>query len=142
MKYVLNVVPMHLFACMNLPKTIIPKLNSIMASFVWSNKLNTRRRHWVAWGKITLPKKERGLGLRKFEEVQSAFRMKQVWSILSGSSLWASMFKSKFLKRKSLLQCLGKSHAASFELLRPYFEKVVAFSRVLVGNGINVDFFL
>ena len=55
---------------------------------------------------MTRPKQEGGLGLRKFEEVQMAFRLKQVWNVLKGESLWAKVFASKFLKGKHILRCL------------------------------------
>ena len=49
------------------------------------------------------------LGLRMFDEVQSAFRMKQVWFLLKGSSLWAKVFSTKFLKGRSLIRCMRKT---------------------------------
>ena len=84
---VLNSIPIHLMASLNLPKGIISKVNSTMAAFFWSGKAGVRRKHWVSWKCITMPKDEGGLGLRKFEDVQSAFCMKQVWNLLLGNSL-------------------------------------------------------
>ena len=73
---VLNVVPIHLLSCLNLPKGILERLNSLMASFIWSGKGGVRKRHWISWSDLTKPKQEGGLGIRKLEDVQAAFRLK------------------------------------------------------------------
>ena len=75
---VLSSIPIHLLSVLNLPRGIIAKLNSAMANFFWSGKLNVNKRHWCSWRDITMPKKEGGLGIRKFEDIQQSFRMKQV----------------------------------------------------------------
>ena len=73
---VLNSIPIHMLACMNIPKGIMSKLNSLIADFVWSSKLDSRKRHWVSFDNISKPKFEGGLGIRSFGELQSAFRIK------------------------------------------------------------------
>ena len=136
----LCVVPIHLLACLNLPVGVIRKLNSFIASFIWSSKMGVKKRHWVSWRNITLPKEEGGLGLRKFEDIQGAFRLKQAWNVMKGDSLWAQVFSAKFLRGRHMLRCQGRSHFKYFEMLRPFFEKVVLNSKMLVGRGDSVDF--
>ena len=137
---VLNSMPIHLLTSLNLPKGIISRMNSIMASFLWSGKANTRKRHWCSWKKITMPKEEGGLGFRKFEEVQQAFRMKQVWGLLNGRSLWAKFFVDKYCNKGHLLRSPRLSYSKAYRMLYPWFEEVVNNSLKLVGRGDEVDF--
>ncbi|CAK9184327.1 unnamed protein product [Ilex paraguariensis] len=42
---VLSAIPTHMLACLNIPKGILRKLNSYIADFIWSSKLDIKRRH-------------------------------------------------------------------------------------------------
>ena len=123
-----------------MPKGVIGKLNSIIAGFIWSSRLDVRKRHWVAWSKVTLPKHEGGLGVRKFEELQVAFSVKQDWGLLKGTSLWSQVFSTKFLKGNHLLRSVIGGKSKCFKALVPFFEHVVMQSKMLVGRGDQADF--
>lgn len=137
---VLNSMPIHLLTSLSLPKGIISRMNSIMASFLWSGKANTRKRHWCSSKNITMPKEEGGLGFRKFEEVQQAFRMKQVFGLLNGKSLWAKFSMDKYCNKGHLLRSPRHSYSNVYRMLYPWFEEVVNNSLKLVGRGDEVDF--
>lgn len=53
-KHVLNAIPTHVLACTTTPKTVLSKLNSIMAKFLWCDKDFDKRRFWVSWDLIAL----------------------------------------------------------------------------------------
>ena len=107
----------------------------MIAGFIWSSKVDERRRHWVALNQLSKPKAEGGLGIRRFEYIQAAFRVKQAWNILNGSSLWVKVFRNKFLRGKHLLSCGDLEGVRSFKFLKPWFEFVVSNSLVIIGNG-------
>ncbi|KAK9268862.1 hypothetical protein L1049_000627 [Liquidambar formosana] len=132
-KHVLNAIPTHVLACTTIPKTVLNKLNSIMAKFLWCDKDFDKRRHWVSWDLISLPFEEGGLGVRDFNDISAAFRVKQVWQWLQKDSLWADFVDSKYVTGTLNSSQLWKS-------LLPWVSFTIHHSKYLVGNGEKVDF--
>ena len=137
---VLTSIPVHLLSSLNLPKGILARLKSIMASFLWSAKSGVKKRHWCSWNEISKPKEEGGLGIRKLEDVQKAFRIKQVWQLFQGTSLWSSLFAAKYLKQHHPLRNQSRCHSRAFTALAPFFEIIASNSQKLVGKGNSIDF--
>lgn len=53
----------------------------------------------VVWEKICRPKWEGGLGVRKTEDVDTAFLAKQGWKILKQpDNVWVQLMNQKYLK--------------------------------------------
>jgi len=88
-RHVLSGIPIHTMAVFDVPLGVLHRLDSIMANFLWGSSEEAKRRHWVAWDKITQPYEEGGLGIRKLTEVMLFLRMKMAWRLQQGGSLWA-----------------------------------------------------
>ncbi|KAL2533946.1 Retrotransposon [Abeliophyllum distichum] len=52
------------------PKTVLKKLKSTFARFLWDSKDQAHRMHWRRWKDICLPTNEGGLGFRRLEDVE------------------------------------------------------------------------
>lgn len=80
-----------------LPIEILNKIQKIAYNYIWDGKQR------VSWEKMTLPKKEGGLGLRDFRESRLAAIIKRVWRIWTeNNSIWASWMRERYVKNQSL----------------------------------------
>jgi len=52
-----------------------------MSNFLWADKTDDHRKHWISWKQISSPKTEGGLDVR-------TFKMKMGWKLLHSKSLW------------------------------------------------------
>ncbi|XP_042946129.1 uncharacterized protein LOC122279511 [Carya illinoinensis] len=96
--HVVSSILVHLLSVVHAPKKVVSSLNRIMSNFFWGTSNGKQKRKWVAWQKVCMLTKEGGLGLRKFEEVQSSLFMKLASNLLSRVSLWANFFRKKYCK--------------------------------------------
>lgn len=70
------------------PKSVIKDLHRFFAKFFWKNNEAGRRKHYIAWGKICLPKLERGLGFRSLTDISQSLNSKLWWRFRTQSNLW------------------------------------------------------
>lgn len=54
---------------MNPPKGVIDKIHKILAKFLWSHICGIKRKHWVAWKTLCLPKEKGGLEFRFLHDI-------------------------------------------------------------------------
>ncbi|XP_043696659.1 protein ACTIVITY OF BC1 COMPLEX KINASE 1, chloroplastic-like [Telopea speciosissima] len=97
-KHVLTSIPIHILATLELPKTVLRRIYSIFADFLWGNSQWGKRRHWVRWQKICRPVEEEGLGISLLEDFGLSLRLKGFWRVISDSSLWSAFFGAKIFK--------------------------------------------
>ncbi|CAA7027602.1 unnamed protein product [Microthlaspi erraticum] len=68
---------------------------------------------WVAWNKLTKPKRDGGLGFRDIEAFNDALLAKLSWRILMNPQcLLARIMLGKYCKHKSFLEVGGKQTAS------------------------------
>ncbi|KAJ0540263.1 putative RNA-directed DNA polymerase [Helianthus annuus] len=78
-----------------LPKHIICQLESMMRRFLWAQGKDIKGKAKVSWDKVSLPKKEGGLGIRSIEDMNNALMVSHVWSLLTmRESLWVKWIHS------------------------------------------------
>lgn len=125
-----------------LPKGCIKKIESLCSRFLWAGKTDASKGAKVAWATVCLPKKEGGLGLRRFTAWNSTLCLKYVWNLFSGhESLWAQWHKYHNIKSKSfweLKELKGDSWTwKSILRLRSVAEQ---FVKAVLGNGGTINF--
>lgn len=67
-----------------IPVSMIQRINSICADFIWKSKV-----HKMNWNDVCKCKQEGGLGINKLEDTAKAVAIKLVWKYLQGDTLWA-----------------------------------------------------
>ena len=105
-KRVLQILPTHIFAAFTPPKSIINRLERIMANFFWGKGEGGLKYHWVKWDDCCRPTKEGGIGLRKFEDICSAFAVKSWWNLRTSDSLWSSFMRQKYCSKLHPSECI------------------------------------
>ncbi|KAL9691024.1 hypothetical protein QQ045_011441 [Rhodiola kirilowii] len=91
---ILRSMPLHVVASLPVPKTILRRIESLMASFIWDQG-DQKRHHWIRWAHICRNKASGGLGIKPLADVQLAFQGKLAWAYISSDSLWAGFNRAK-----------------------------------------------
>ncbi|GKD81564.1 hypothetical protein Tco_1348403, partial [Tanacetum coccineum] len=104
-----------------LPMRILLDIEQLMHGFLWGHGDTGRVKAKVAWDVVCLPKKERGLGIRRLDHFNKALMVSQIWKLLQKKeSLWVTwlymyQIKESFQFRHSPLS----SHLKiAFKILR------------------------
>lgn len=104
-----------------LSKAFYKKIDSLCSTFLWKNNTQSALGARVAWEDVCKPRCEGGLGIRKLEDFEVVFRLKQVWNLfaISGSlwvawvqrnvfghqTFWATQYSNRYsITIKSMLQ--------------------------------------
>ncbi|KAG7536801.1 hypothetical protein ISN44_As13g007270 [Arabidopsis suecica] len=97
-KLVLFSISVHSMSSILLPAAMLESLDKLSRSFVWGSTVEKRKQHFLAWGKVCIPKRDGGgLGLKEARVMNKALLAKVGWRLLSDkSSLWAKVLRSKY----------------------------------------------
>ncbi|KAG6729530.1 hypothetical protein I3842_01G032600 [Carya illinoinensis] len=102
-KHVLSSMSIHLMSVMNVPGSILSRINSLLANFLWGETKNKRKLHWMSWKKVCKPTKEGGLGIRDFKKVQKSLQMKFAFRLIATNNLWTDFFRAKYSRNAHVL---------------------------------------
>lgn len=69
---VLQSMPLYTFSCFKVPETICDKLDAITRAFWWGHDPGICKLHLINWNEVCKPKKEGGVGLKKFKPMNQA----------------------------------------------------------------------
>jgi len=110
-KSVLQSIPLYVLSAIVPLACVMKELNKIFAKFFWNNKEVGRNKHWAAWEKVCLPKKEGGLDFRSIPDISKAMYAKLWWKFSTQNSLWANFLWNKYCKKQipTLVQWKGGS---------------------------------
>lgn len=82
-----------------IPKACISKINSLCSTFLWKGDIESRNSARVAWGTVTLTKKQGGLGVKDLLTWNKACCLRLIWMIFfRPDSVWVAWFKEVLLK--------------------------------------------
>ncbi|CAK9184953.1 unnamed protein product [Ilex paraguariensis] len=82
------------------------------------------------------------LGMVEFESRHVYREANMVADSLANQAVSVTHFSAKYFKGQHLLRNIGNVHPKCFRILIPWFEVVVANTKLLVGNGCTADFLL
>ena len=69
-----------------LPIGLYRKIEKMTANFLWTGSANKVHRLKVPWEKVTLPRNEGGLGIKKLGEWNKAASLRHLWLLISSST--------------------------------------------------------
>ncbi|XP_042958229.1 uncharacterized protein LOC122293848 [Carya illinoinensis] len=125
---------------MNVPFSILSRINSLLANFLWGETANKRKLHWMSWKKVCKPTKEGGLGIRDFKEVQKSLHMKFAFRLIATNNLWTDFFRAKYSRNAHVLaQNRRPTDSCFWKSIISVLQEVVDNVKVLVRGG-NASF--
>ncbi|KAG5590300.1 hypothetical protein H5410_040814 [Solanum commersonii] len=72
MKHMLHSLHIHLLSVVESPKEVFDEVERHMDRFFWGSLEGKQKYHWSAWDKMSYPNDERGLGLRRLQDVSES----------------------------------------------------------------------
>ena len=120
-------IPTYTMSVFQLPLKLCDKLDAMCAKFWWGQVGNERKIYWQRWEKLTLSKREGGMGFRDLRAFTLAMLAKQGWRLLhDNNSLVFQCLKARYFPRtfvfaaKESPNCsfVWKSIVAAFPILK------------------------
>ncbi len=110
---VLNSIPIYTFSVFKAPHSICNKLDSIVNAFWWGHDPGHKKLHLTNWDTLTKPRHEGGLGIRKFNLMNTALLAKQYWRICNNPNLLLTKtLKAKYCPHEELHLHKPKKHSS------------------------------
>ncbi|KAL9662345.1 hypothetical protein QQ045_027178 [Rhodiola kirilowii] len=124
---VVKTIGIHVMMALSIPLTILDKMVSTMASFVWDVR-DEKRKHWVSWSSLCLGKEEGGLGLRDPRGVMESLHGKLAWSYINNETMWARHANARF--------SIGAQGSPLWNAISKLIEPIRAESYWVIGQGL------
>lgn len=80
-----------------MPKEVIHKIESIMASFLWSINNQMGKIHLVRWSLLTRMIYEGEWGIMEPSNFNKYLVIKNMWREMIGSNLWSDIIREKYM---------------------------------------------
>lgn len=78
---VLSSLPLYYFSFYKAPRKTINTLVGIQRKFLWSGSDEAKKINWVCWDRVSLPKKDGGLGIKNLEHFNMNLLSKWRWRL-------------------------------------------------------------
>lgn len=123
-------MPIFSMNVFRLPKEVCEEINGVLAKFWWGNT-DKKGMHWYAWKRVSVPKREGGLGFRDLQNFNQALLGKQVWRILQHPEcLMARVLRARYSADGNILDAVQKRKAS-------YAWKSILYGKELVKQGLR-----
>ena len=110
---VLHSIPIYTFSVFKAPYTICKKLDSIVNAFWWGHEPGQKKLYMVNWDTISKPKREGGIGVKKFGLMNKALLANQYWRLCSKPNLLLTKtLKAKYSPQVDLHLHKPKNHSS------------------------------
>lgn len=136
-KSVAMALPVYSMNCFLLPITICDEINRVISSFWWGTENGKRKIPWVAWNRLSLPKKEGGLGFRNLHKFNIALLAKQAWRILNNpNGLLARLYRGMYHPNASFIKAQTTPYGSyGWRSIQEGKELLRYGLRVRIGDG-------
>ncbi|KAG7570522.1 Reverse transcriptase zinc-binding domain [Arabidopsis thaliana x Arabidopsis arenosa] len=130
-------LPVYSMNCFLLPITICDEIVRVVSSYWWGKDNGKRKISWVAWKRMSLPKKEGGLGFKDLHNFNKALLAKQAWRILTHpSGLLARLYKGLYFPSHTYLQAkTGSQPSYGWKSIQEGKDLLQKGIRCRIGDG-------
>lgn len=136
---VLNSLPTYYMQMFWLPQSICSLIVRTSRDFIWKGN-SGRGIHLVGWDKISLSKKQGGLGVRRARDANTALLGKLVWDLQQHSNkLWVQVLSKKYNIRGNFLSGSKTTGSAIWNSIRKAQNVLREGYSLCVGAG-NISF--
>ncbi|KAK7275182.1 hypothetical protein RIF29_16291 [Crotalaria pallida] len=140
-KSVAQAIPTYVMGCFALPRSLCKRIDAMIAKFYWGGDTEAKSMHWLNWRKLTVAKKEGGMGFRVIHAFNRAILVKQWWRLMGNtSSLVHRVLKAKYFPNKPL-QYFTKNNYSSYTWTSISSARWIIEEGTIwkVGDGTNID---
>lgn len=150
-KSVLETLPTYYFSLFKAPLKVFSNIEAIIKRFLWGGSDDVKKLHWVSWEKVTLPKRQGGLGLSRMVWCNQSLLAKWVWRFRSeGQGLWVRVVQAIHSSSRKWESLPSNSRYSSAWNSIVRFEKSCTFNgkrlssyiKGIIGDGGTVRFWL
>ncbi|XP_076919662.1 uncharacterized protein LOC143580555 [Bidens hawaiensis] len=150
-KAVLESLPVYYLSLLKVLSKVVESFERIMKSFLWGGTSESRKTHWVAWERVTMPKNKGGLGISRIKYVNNALLSKWGWRYKTGESgLWKRVIDSihnhpkdrEVVPVKNGISGVWANLAKTKNKLKWESGKLVDLMKGSVGDGRKLSFWL
>lgn len=110
LKSMVQAIPSYAMSNFHLPTTFYQSLDKAARKFFWTEKvIEERYRAMTCWNKVFQPKDRGGLGIQKFDDINSTMMAKLGWHMATNSELlWVSLLQRKYCRDSNFLHMENK----------------------------------
>ena len=140
LKAIAMAMPIFSMNIFRLPKEICEDINRILAQFWWGAD-DRKGLHWYSWKRISVPKREGGLGFRDLEIFNQALLSKQVWRIMQKPNcLMSRVLKARYFPDGDILKATLKKKASyRWKSILHGRDLITKGLRYIIGDGSHVN---
>ncbi|XP_019190788.1 PREDICTED: uncharacterized protein LOC109185263 [Ipomoea nil] len=137
LKSVAQAMPTFTMSVFLLPDSLCKNLERVMNRFWWRNGRDGGGIHWLAWDKLSVPKKYGGLGFKDLRAFNVAMLGKQGWRFLTDpNSLVARIFKARYYPNTDFLNAsVGNNPSFPWRSIMAAQGLINRNVRRRIGNG-------
>ncbi|CAL1360326.1 unnamed protein product [Linum trigynum] len=98
-----------------IPMGVCKSIDKLNRDFIWSDEEEKAKMHLVSWEKMTMPKKQGGVGIRSTRQANLAMLAKCGWRLLQDKdSIWTQVMKAKYGRHRQELDMIRPIQGSSF----------------------------
>ena len=112
-KAVAQSIPIYTMSVFQIPIKLCDELDALYAKFWWGQVGNERKIHWRSWDKLSISKKDGGMGFHDLRAFNLAMLAKQGWRMIQESdSLLYRCFKARYFPQTSFLETVDSPNSS------------------------------
>ncbi|XP_028778309.1 uncharacterized protein LOC114734823 [Neltuma alba] len=142
-KSVISALPSYQMQSSLLPKGVLKEIEKLSCSFLWSQNINERKTHLIAWEKVIKNKNEGGLGIKDMEKQNKAFIMKLCWGLITKrDSLWVQCLRSIYECGQEQIPLVEKKKniSSTWKAISAIWETFMTAVGKKINSGNNTKF--